>query len=134
MINLSSVRSVYVIGSSQDSLRNIESLKKRFWPNQQNKQTFTVITTDNIKLSSTEEEAIRKGLGPLFDAIERKYNLAMEIERNEHREDCVFAEHKADPKIVFFLDTSNKTASALARLFQGPWGGYPFAAKCSIAL
>lgn len=132
MINLSSIRDAYVIGSSQDSVRKIKSLKRRLWPNQPDKPIFTLITTDNIKLDSTNEAAVRESLYPLLRAIERKYNVAIDRERNEHTGDCVFAEHKADPKILFVIDESNKTASTLARMFQGPWGGFAFA-KYSIA-
>lgn len=129
MINLGTVRSAYIIGSFKNYLKNYERLRKMFWPNEPDKRPIVLITTEDIKLDTTNEEATRNSLTPIVNSMERKYKEAIDIARKEHTGDEVFAEHKADPKILFIIDESDKTASTLARLFQGPWGGFPFAQR-----
>ena len=73
-------------------------------------------------------------LKPFFQIIEHEYNRAVNKELSIKNGEEVLIEHKIDPKILFLIDTSNRTTGALARLAQGPWGGNPFFAKYTLAV
>ena len=137
MINLNSVKKVYIIGDGYRSSRGITAAQQILTASKANakEKTVSVIPTNKYTVGENDNNSqLMEKLRPLVGEIEGQYKRAIDREFNESNVDGVPVEHKIDPKILFLIDTSDKTSAVLARLFQGPWGGFPFAAKYTLAV
>ncbi len=134
MINLNSLKDVVVIAHGSSLSQPVLVAQKFLQTSKaQEKGSVLVISTDTYTVKDSDStEDLMETLGPLVKAIDKNYNVAVSRELGRDSTIGVPTEGKTDPKIIFLIDTSNKTGAALARLFQGPWGGFP-AAKHTIA-
>lgn len=138
MINLDSVKKVCFVFGNIYNLSKSRGVGKSILdaiitPRITEKGVYLIPVHDYpVNEEDTTAELIKK-LSPLIVRIDELYEEAIQEELNNDAEG-VQAEHTIDPKIVFIIDTSNKTGAALARLFQGPWGGSPFVTKHAIAM
>lgn len=134
MINLNSVKDVVVIAHGNNlsgSLSTARSFLKA--SKSEEKGSVFVISTDLFQVKDDANvEGLMETLRPLVSAIDKSYSVAVSRELGKDNTIGIPTERKTDPKVLFLIDTSNKTGAALARLFQGPWGGFP-AAKYTIA-
>lgn len=134
MINLETVKEVCFIAPRSKYLRGV-SAANHILPNR-DKVKVVAIPTDGIKVNDNDTNGqLMEKLGPLIKSIASKYDRAIKEELDKAGAiEGVPVEHKVDPRIVFLIDSSDRTGVVLARLFQGPWGGFPFAGKHTLVM
>ncbi len=130
MINFDSVKNIFVIADGNRCSRGIataSAILEHSKPSPEKKSVCILPTNKYTVEENYSDHELMERLRPLVGEIEKSYDRAVKKELNNDANEGVLTERKIDPKLLFLIDTSNKTAAALAHLFQGPWGGYPFA-------
>ncbi|MBI3591157.1 MAG: hypothetical protein HY094_07285 [Candidatus Melainabacteria bacterium] len=128
MINLNTVNRICIIAAESKLPRGISVAEKIIANEKARTKQFLVIPTNNYRVNENDStRQLMEKLRPLVGDIEDQYRYAIETELRNASVEGVPAEHKIDPRLLFLIDSSDKTGVALARLFQGPWGGFPFA-------
>ena len=137
MINFNSIKTVYVITDGNNCSRGVIAAINILGTSKardKEKSVSEIPTNEYVVKENDSNHNLMEGLRPLVGEIEKQYKTAVDRELNNSTVEGIPTEGKIDPKIVFLIDTSNKTSAALAHLFQGPWGGFPFAAKYTLAM
>ena len=113
MINLSAVNNIYIIRpflAAEQREKVDEFIKKLFIPRDPrgNLSVHTVLAEETVTNEDKNNPPFEE-VSPLIRKMETEYNY--------------------DPTTLFVIDPSSRTTSALAKLLEGPYRGFPWSGQ-----